>query len=83
MDFFYNFVTLCGLRAINVAENWMEIDISDIYNDSPDASTLLLTVHFGKGDGPVIVEDVTVGYFLMKRICMGSYINDSYSVVLT
>ena len=56
---FYNFATFCGLRVINVGENWMEIDISDIYDDSQDTSILLLTVHFAVSDGAVLVEDVT------------------------
>lgn len=62
MDSFYNFVTSCGLRAINITENQMEIDISATPKDGPDTSTLQLTVHFGEGDGSDIVEDVTVGY---------------------
>ena len=62
MAFYYNFLTSCGLRATKIAENWIEIDISDIYDDSPDASTLLLTVHFGEDDASVTVEDVTVRY---------------------
>ncbi|CAB3978937.1 Hypothetical predicted protein [Paramuricea clavata] len=68
MDSFYNFVTSCGLRVVNFAENWIEIEISDIY-DSQDVSTLLLTVHFGEGDDPVPVEDVTAN-------CSTSFIKD-------
>ena len=60
MDLFYNFITSCGLRVLNVAETWMEIDISDIYDDGEDTSTLLLTVHFGESDSAVFIEDVTV-----------------------
>ena len=61
LDFVYNFVTFCGLRVINVGENWMEVDISDIFGDSEDTSILLLTVHFAVSDGAVLIEDVTVG----------------------
>jgi hypothetical protein len=46
--------------VLNVAETWMEIDISDIYDDGEDTSTLLLTVHFGESDSAVFIEDVTV-----------------------
>ena len=67
MDSFYNFVTSCGLRVVNFAENWIEIEISDIYG-SQDVSTLLLTVHFGEGDDPVPVEDVTVGSLFMLKV---------------
>jgi hypothetical protein len=61
LDLFYKFVTLCGLRVLNVGENWMEIDISDIYDESDDTSILVLTVHFAESETAVLIEDVTVG----------------------
>ena len=61
MNYYYNILTSFGLRVVKLSENWIEIELSDIYDDGDNASTIHLTVHFNENDdGLIFVDNVTV-----------------------